>query len=205
MGRSAPPLPRSCQRPAGLAVRSEAGADRRRTREGVRCPPARAASQVGAGMELTRQRLLRPRQQHSRRPPAPSSAAALVSAAATNRPSGAANRHNRRRPVAALPGGRAQPPLRLLSSARGPVRAPRNREQRRPELDRAGSPPPRGLLLSTRPFRRRARRETSSQGEGRSGRRSPASAQIRKSLGCPDWSVSVGTRRSELACLPVLP
>lgn len=173
------PLPRSCQRPAGLTVpvglarrpSEPAQPDAPATPSGAE-RPGQARRQMGAEAPLTRQRLLRPRQQHSRRPPAPSSAAALASAAAINRPCGAANRHNRRRRAAeypARPGGmgvgrsrRSGPSARLRAGTR--VRRPRHWE-----LDRAGSRPPWGLLLSTRPFRRRARRETASRGRGDSG------------------------------------
>lgn len=171
MSTGALPLPRSCQQPAGLTVRvglarrpSEpaSGADR----------PWQARRQMGTGAALTRQRLLRPLQQHSRRSPAPSSAAARASAAATNRPCGA-NRHNRQRPVAEHParsegpagwesGTAAAPAPRLRAGNR--VRGPRHWE-----LGRAGSRPPWGLLLSTRPFRRRARRETATRGKGAPG------------------------------------
>lgn len=180
MSTGALPLPRSCQQPAGLTVpvglarrpSEPAPPDAQANSSGAH-RPGQARRQMGTGAALTRQRLLRPRQQHSRRCPAPSSAAALASAAATNRPCGAANRHNRRRPAAEHParpegpegwesGAAAAPAPRLRAGTR--VRGPRLWE-----LVRAGSRAPWGLLLSTRPFRRRARRETASRGKGAPG------------------------------------
>lgn len=205
--RGAPPLPRCCQQPADPTVPGRTGAatlttraDDRSHNQGPTGPP-RALRQMGAGAALTRrQRLLRPRQQHSRRTPAPSSAAALASAAATNRPSGAANRHNRRRPAAERParpgasavaGSAAAAAQTSWHRAGTRVRPPRHWDPRQPELGDTGSRPPRGLLLSTRPFRRRARREAASRGRGAPDGAAGASAQIRKSLSSRDGRGSV--------------
>ncbi|KAM7319842.1 hypothetical protein ACRRTK_021525 [Alexandromys fortis] len=170
---------------------------------------------MGAGAALTRrQRLLRPRQQHSRRPPAPSSAAALASAAATNRPCGAANRHNRRRPAAESParlggsavaGSAAAAAQTSWHRAGTGVSPPRHWDPRQHELGDTGSRPPRGLLLSTRPFRRRARRETASRGRGAPDGVAGASAQIRKSLSSRDGRGSVRRRRCPAGGSSVLP
>ncbi|XP_040597460.1 translation initiation factor IF-2-like [Mesocricetus auratus] len=150
---------------------------------------------MGAGAVLTRQRLLRPRQQqHSRRPPAPSSAAALASAAATNRPCGAANRHNRRRPAAQRP---ARP---RVSEAAGwgaaAAQVPRSARAPSPPVEAlgpeaAGAPKGRvaaaaGFVIVNSALPPQSTPGNSQPGEGRSGQRSQAAAQMRKSPSCWD-------------------
>lgn len=146
--------------------------------------PRPARRQMGAGAALTRQRLLRPRQQHSRRPPAPSSAAALASAAATNRPSGAADQHDRRRPATerpARPGGSAGAGSGA-AAARAPglpaetrVRGPRRWHLRQPELAGPGRGR-RGFVIVNSALPPQSTPGNSRPGEGRSGRlRKPGS------------------------------
>lgn len=193
MSTGARPLPRSCQRPAGLTVpvglarrpSEPAPTDAQAANPSGADRPGQASCQMEAGAALTRQRLLRPRQQHGRRPPAPSSAAALASAAATNRPCGAANRHNCRRPAAEYP-ARPGDPAGWESSAAG---APTPRLRARPDSAGRGTGSLAGLGRSRRGvcycrLGLSAAEHAGKQPAG--GGATQASAQIRKSLGCRD-------------------